>query len=108
MTNLLQKLISDQTFYVTITVADIGSVKSLHTLFDKHLDDMLLKFEQNRMAWDIQNFELLGKKMVNHIWESVDAILEEVLWHKQLFDANVLIERLSSFIDSKIMVIRHA
>ena len=37
---------------------------------------------------------------VNHFLESVDAILE----HKQLFDAKVLIERLSSFIVPNIMV----
>ena len=44
-TNLLQNLISDRLFYVTIADADIGSLKSLHTLFDKYLDDMLLEFE---------------------------------------------------------------
>ena len=41
---LLQKLISDRVFYVTITDADSGSLKSLHTLFDKYLDHMLVKF----------------------------------------------------------------
>ena len=40
---------SDQVFYVTIDDADIGSLKSLHTLFDKHLDHMRVNFEQNRM-----------------------------------------------------------
>ena len=39
---------------------------------------MLVKFEQNRMVWTIQNFELFDKKMVNHFWQSVDAILEDV------------------------------
>ena len=33
--------------------ADIGSLKSLYTLFDKYLDQMLLKFEQNRIVWTI-------------------------------------------------------
>ena len=37
-------------FYTTIADADIGSLKSLHTLFDKDLDHMLVKFEQNRMV----------------------------------------------------------
>ena len=41
---------SDWAFYVTIADADIGSLKSLHTLFDKYLDHMLVKFEQNRMV----------------------------------------------------------
>ena len=57
-----------------ITDADIGSLKSLHTLFEKYLDHMLVKFEQNHLIRNIQNFELLGKKMINHFWESIDAI----------------------------------
>ena len=50
------------TFYVTITGTDIGSLKSLHTLFDRYLDHMLVKFEQNRMIRNVQNFKLFGKK----------------------------------------------
>ena len=34
---------SDRVFYVTIADADIRSLKSLHTLFDKYLDHMLVK-----------------------------------------------------------------
>ena len=34
-------------FFVTIADADIGNLKFLHTLFDKYLDHMLVKFEQN-------------------------------------------------------------
>ena len=37
-------------FYVTNADVDIGSLKSLHTLFDGYLDHMLVKFEQNRMV----------------------------------------------------------
>ena len=37
---------SDRVVHVTIADADIGSLKSLHTLFDKYLDHMLVKFEQ--------------------------------------------------------------
>ena len=48
--------------YVTIADADIGSLKSLHTLFDKYLDPMLVKSEQNRIVRTIQNFELFDKK----------------------------------------------
>ena len=62
MANLLQKLVLDQAFYVTISAADIGSQKSTHTLFDKYLDHKLVKFEENRMVRIIQNFELFGKK----------------------------------------------
>ena len=46
-----------------IADADIGSLKSLHTLFDKYLDHMLVKFEQNRMVQSIQNFELFDQKL---------------------------------------------
>ena len=42
---------SDQVFYVTVTV-----------LFDKYLDQMLVKFEQNSMVLTIQNFELFDRK----------------------------------------------
>ena len=49
-------------FYITIADADIGSLKSLHTLFDKYLDHMLVKFKPNRMVRTIQNFELYDKK----------------------------------------------
>ena len=64
-----------------ITDTDIGSIKSLHTntLFDKYLDHMLLKFEQTRMVWNIQNFELFGKKKIVYIFlESVHAIFVDV------------------------------
>ena len=63
-------LVSDRIFYVTITDADIGSVKSLHTLFDKYIDHMLVKFEQNRMVRNTQNFELFGEKWLT-IFEQV-------------------------------------
>ena len=48
----------NRVFYTIIADADIGSLKSLHTLFDNYLDHMLVKFEQNRMVGTIQNFEL--------------------------------------------------
>ena len=69
-------------FPATIANADIGSLKSLHTLFDKYLDHMLVKFEQNRMVQITRNLELFAKKKnqvyENHFWQSVDAILENV------------------------------
>ena len=58
-----KNLFSDRAFYVTIIIADtdIGSLKSLHTLFDKYFDHMLVKIEQNRMVRTIQNFVLFDK-----------------------------------------------
>ena len=53
MANFLQKLIFHRTFYVTITDADIESIKFLPKLFDKYLDHMLLKFEQNHMIRNV-------------------------------------------------------
>ena len=41
---------SDRAFYVTIADADIGSLKSFHKLFDKYLDHLLVKFEQNHVV----------------------------------------------------------
>ena len=29
--------------------------------------------------------------MINHFWHSVDPILEDVLWLKELFDAKLVI-----------------
>ena len=34
---------SDRVFYIIITDADIGSLKSLHTLFERYLNHMLAK-----------------------------------------------------------------
>ena len=45
MAILMQNLIFRLVFYVTIADADIGSLKSLHTLFDMYLGYMLVKFE---------------------------------------------------------------
>ena len=46
----------------TVTNADIGSQKSLHTFFDEYLDHMLVKFERNCMVQTTQNFELFDSK----------------------------------------------
>ena len=37
-------------FPSTSTIADISGRKVFHTLFDKHLDHMLMKFQQNHMV----------------------------------------------------------
>ena len=39
--------------YVTMADTDIESLKSLQILFDKYLNHMLVKFEQNRMVQTI-------------------------------------------------------
>ena len=49
-------------FCATVANADIEGLKSLHTLFDKYLDHILVKFKQNRVIRNIQNFELYDKK----------------------------------------------
>ena len=75
MANLLQKFIFRSGILchytgVTITDVDIGNLKSLYTLFDKYLNHMPVKFEQNRMIRNIKNFELFGKKRLT-IFEKV-------------------------------------
>ena len=44
-------------FILPLLIAAIGSLKSLHALFDKYLDHTLVKFEQNCMVRIIQNFK---------------------------------------------------
>ena len=40
---------------------------------------MLAKFEPNRIARNIQKFELLKKKKkIKPVWQSIDAILQDV------------------------------
>ena len=48
------------------------SLKSLNTIFDKHLDHMLVKFKQNRMVRTLPNLELFDKKWLNCLWQSVE------------------------------------
>ena len=48
--NFLQKMIFDRVFCVTIADANIGSLKSLHTLLCKYLEHILVNFEQNRIV----------------------------------------------------------
>ena len=51
-------------FYITITDTGIGSLKYLHTLFDKYFHHKLVKFEQNRMVRNnlFKIFSFLAKK----------------------------------------------
>ena len=66
-----------EAFYFTITDADMQSLKSLHTLFDKYLDHVRVEFDGNRI---LRNIEKLAfwRKMVNHFRESVGTILKDV------------------------------
>ena len=49
-------------FPATVANVEIGSLKSLHALFDKYLNHVLVQFEQNRMVQSTRNFELFNKK----------------------------------------------
>ena len=79
-----KKLLSDRAFYVTIADADIGSLKSLHKLFNKYLDHMLVKFEQNRMVWTIQNFVLFVKKWLTIFDKVLTPFWKTFLWLKPI------------------------
>ena len=88
---------SDREFYVTITEADLGSLKFLHTLFGKYLNHMLVKFEQKFIVRNIHNFKLFGKKRLSIFEKVLTPSWKTFLWHKWLFDAKVLIESLLLF-----------
>ena len=68
---------------MNITDADIGSLKSLHTLFDKYVDHMLVKFEQNRTVRTMQNFELFDKKWLTIFDKGLTPFWKTFLWLKQ-------------------------
>ena len=70
---------------------DIGSLKSLHILFDKYLDLKLVKLEQNRMERNIQNFELFSKEWLTVFEKESTPFWKTFLKQKQLFDAKILI-----------------
>ena len=81
--------------------------KSLHTLFVKHLDHILVNFEQNRMVRTIQNFEVFHEKWLTIFDKGLTPFWMTFLWVKKIFDAKLLIQRLSSFSVPKFTVIRH-
>ena len=39
---------------------------------------MMVKFEQNGNGPNYTKFERFAKKIVNHLWQTIDAILEDV------------------------------
>ena len=64
--------------------------KSLHILFDKYLDHVLVKIEQNRMVRTIQIFELFDQKWLTIFYKVLTHFWKTFLWLKQLFDAKLL------------------
>ena len=51
-------------FRATVANADIGSLKSLHALFDTYLDHMLANFEPKRIVQNVFNFVVFDKTTV--------------------------------------------
>ena len=49
---------SCRVFNVTIVDTDIVRLKSLHSIFDKYLEHILVKFEQNLMVQTISDLNL--------------------------------------------------
>ena len=72
---------SDRALYL-IADANIGSVKSRHALFDKYLDHMLVKFEQNCMIRTIQNFVLFDKNCLTIFDKVLTPFWKTFLWLK--------------------------
>ena len=71
-------------FILPIADADIGSLMSLQTLFDKYGDHKLVQFGQHRIVQTIQNFEVFDKNWLT-LWQIVGAIFEdltvnEIVW----------------------------
>ena len=84
---------SDRAVYVNHSDADILSLKCLLTLFDKFLDHMLGKFEQNRMVQIMQNFVPFSDKKWLTFFDKVLTPFwkTKFLQRKQLYDAKILI-----------------
>ena len=90
-------------FYVTIADADIGNLKSLHTLFEPHAGKIWTK----SYGPNYTKFGAFWQKMVNNFWQSVDAILEDVSVTETVVWAKILIQRLLSFSVPKITALQH-
>ena len=63
---------------------EVWNLKSLHTLFDRYLDHMLVKFEQNHMVWTIQNFELFDKKRLTIFDKVLTSFWKTCDWNNSL------------------------
>ena len=73
---------SDRVFYIIIADANIGSLKTLHTLFNEYLDYMLVKFEQYRVVRTIHNFELFDKNWLTISENVLTSFWKTFLWLK--------------------------
>ena len=58
-------------FPAAVANADIGSLKSLHTLFDKYLNHI-------NTLHEILSFLTKNQVFKNYFWYSIDTILEDV------------------------------
>ena len=103
---------SDRAFYViTIADADIWSLKSLHTLFDKyvcgpHAGEMWTKlYGPNHTKFCA--FLTKKKKWLTIFDKVLTPFWKTFLLLKQLFDVKILIQRVSSFRVPKKLALRH-
>ena len=55
------KIFSDLVLFASIADADKKVCRGFHSLLDKYLEHMLVKFEQNRTAQNMQKFKLCYK-----------------------------------------------
>ena len=87
MANLLQKLV----FWVGILCYHYWRWhwKSLHTLFDKYLDHMLVKFELNLIVWYMKSLSLFGKKSLTIFEKVFTPFWKTFLWLKKMLDAKI-------------------
>ena len=97
---------SNRVFFVTVTNADIGSLKIHFQFHNKCLFHNLAKFEHYRIILTRWNVQIFGQKGVIYFQQTVDAIVEIFLSLNQSFDAKILIKRLPSFSVLKFTVIR--
>ena len=81
-------------FYITIADADVGSPVSPYIIWSvAYLGHIILvEFEQNRMVWTLQNFEVFDKEWLtifDKVLTSSWPFWKTFLWLKQLFDAKL-------------------
>ena len=87
----------------TVVNAETGRLKFLP--FDTYLNHVLAKFEPNRIAQNVQNFELFDKKI--KVLEPFLAKCGRHFVAETIFNDKVSIFRAISFSVPKIMVVQH-
>ena len=83
-----KKWFSDRAFYVANAEADIESLKSRHTLFDKYLDHMLVKFETKSYGPNYTKFWAFWQKWLT----TFDKVL--IFWRRSCDWNNYLMLKL--------------